>query len=457
MRKPIAALMISILASIFISSNAQAQVSADDFLPVVQGGSSEVESPEEVAIKDDVVSAETAQDAINAAVDVNEKELANGDTLEVGAKMVKFGSGIGFVATGAGTYRTMANPVATRISKRKAYVVAFTAAKKNLAEQLNGLTNESQEEIRQSLVNINLPDDEMTNISEDTRESIKQAVDMLLRGFVVHEVDDNDETGVVHVSIVTTPKTRGQLARPAPGAIEVDTLRDGITQVLSEVRTGIVPPVGGRIIMVKATGETAFVGFGSSVVRTSENAAAQAKLNLAAQKIAKARASDSLCGVIIGDRTTWEGTFEDTTKDSVQEFVEFETAIEGDPIATKNATETKKLDTAYDTFVSRVRTDEVFTSARRGVLPPGLQAKTWFDDDKSWAYGLVIYIPSATNAAASTAREIAEATLIQVIDDGSKKGSVASGGKASGTPKVATPGKDVKKGPSGKISNDDDL
>ena len=54
----------------------------------------------------------TAQDAVNAAVQQNVKELAQGDTPEVGAKMVKFPSGLGFVASGVAPYRTMENPTA---------------------------------------------------------------------------------------------------------------------------------------------------------------------------------------------------------------------------------------------------------------------------------------------------------------------------------------------------------
>jgi hypothetical protein len=116
--------------------SATAQVTADDFLPVVQGGSAAVKQPEKVAVSDKVVTAATAQDAINAAVQENKKKLKDNDAPEVGAKMVKFPSGLGFVASGLANYRTMENPVATRIAKRKAYVIAFTQAKKALAEKL---------------------------------------------------------------------------------------------------------------------------------------------------------------------------------------------------------------------------------------------------------------------------------------------------------------------------------
>ena len=128
--------------------------------------------------------------------------------------MVKFPSGLGFVASGLATYRTMENPVATRIAKRKAYVIAFTQAKKHLAEILGGLSNEGKETVRQALVNINLPKEEMTNISTRSKEAVKQAVDMMLRGFVIYEVNDDTAAKTVYVSIVVTPRTCGKLARP---------------------------------------------------------------------------------------------------------------------------------------------------------------------------------------------------------------------------------------------------
>ena len=454
MNKTIATLTAILVLAITLQTG-QAQITADDFMPVVEGGSSEIADPAKVEVKDDLVTAPTAQDAINAAVEENEKELAKGDTAEVGCKMVKFGSGMGFVASGMSSYRNMENPVATRISKRKAYVVAFASAKKNLAEHLSGLTTEGQTEVHEALVSTTLSADEMSNISQKTVQSYKQAVDMMLRGFVIYEVNDDVEKSMVTVSIATTPKTRGMLARPAPAAVEVETLRDGINQVLQEVKAGVVPPVGGRIIMVRSTGETAFVGFGSGVVRSSKNAAAQAKLKLNSQKIARARASDALCGVIIGDRSSWQSTMVDETVEGTQEFEEINKAVEGDPLGKENVTETRKLDKAYDTFVSTLRTEEVFKSARSGVLPPGVTPRTWFDEDENWVYGMAVYIPSQTNAAAATAEEMKNSSIIQGIN-GAKPGQGKASNSAAVDPKVVKPGAGVKRGPSGKVSDDND-
>jgi hypothetical protein len=430
---------------------ALAQVpTADDFLPVVQGGPSDVKQPQQVALKGKGVKAATAQDAVNAAVAENIKGLKNSDTPEMGAKMVTYPSGLGFVATGLATYRTVENPTLTRIAKRKAYVIAFTKAKKNLAEILGGLDNEGKETVREALVNVNLPKEEMTNISTESEESLKQVVDMMLRGFVIYEVKDDTSQNTVFVSIVTTPKTRGKLARPAPNAIEADSLRDGLNQVIAEVRSGLVPPVGGRIIMMRSSGETAFVGFGSAVVRTSGNQAVQAKLNLDAQKIAGMRSKDALCGLIIGDKASWEGSVRESLKDQVQEF---EAATDGDPLAKDSPGGVKKLAEAKQTLVSRLESTDLYQSARKGILPPGVNTKTWFDEDHAWAYGMAVYAPSLSNAAAGAAREMQETQILQPVVRGS--GKSANGSSSGFTDEKGTgvklPSKDVKPGPSGKI------
>ncbi|NLF69225.1 MAG: hypothetical protein GX575_09245 [Candidatus Anammoximicrobium sp.] len=424
-----------------------AQVTADDFLPPVTGGPTDVKQPDKVAMKGDTVTAASAQDAINVAVKENVKELKD-DIEEVGARMVSFPSGLGFVATGAAFYREMPNPTATRIAKRQAYVMAFVKAKKNLAEILGGLSNEGKESVREQLVNINLPEQEMTNISTQSEEALRQTVDMMLRGFVIYEVKDDTANSTVYVTIVTTPKTRGKFARPAPNRVEAESLRDGVNQVIAEVRSGLVPPVGGRIITMRSTGETAFVGFGSSVVRTSENRVVQLRHNLDAQKIAGMRAKDALCGLIIGDKTMWEGSVTESMKDDVQEF---ESLVRDDPLARKDPTAVRKLDQARQTFVSRMESSDVYASARKGILPPGVNTKTWFDEDHAWSYGMSVYVPSLTNAAAGAARQMRESTILQPVDDGSDRPSSVPDRNMGG---IKQPGKDVRKGPTGRISPD---
>jgi hypothetical protein len=455
MSVPLAALLA--LAS---SVPAQKAPTADDFLAPINGGPTKVADAEKVKAAGRTIAAANAQDAINAAVDANKKELKDGGngSPEIGARMVKFPSGLGFVATGAATYRVMENPVATRVAKRKAYVIAFAQAKKNLAEVLNGLSHEGKESIREALQNVNLPKEEMTNISATSEEAITQSVEMMLRGFVVYEVNDDTKQNTVTVSVVTTPKTRGKLARPAPNSVEANTLNEALNQIIEEVRSGVVPPVGGRIVSVRATGETAFVGFGSSVVRSSENSAVQAKLNLTAQKVAASHSKDALCGLISGDETTWKGGVRETLRDEVKEF---EDAAKDDPLSKNNPAGVRRLEKARQTLVAKLQTDDTYANARKGIIPAGVITKTWFDEDHAWAYSLSVYVPSFSKAAEEAAREIKGSAIVPQAGEklrggGSEDNNGASGFTDERNPNVKSPGSKVKPGPGGKVGKDDD-
>lgn len=56
---------------------------------------------------------------------------------------------------------------------------------------------------------------------------------------------------------------------------------------MEEIRTGLVPPLGGRIVSAPSTGQTAFVGFASAIVHTSTNWALQAKNNYTVKRPGK--------------------------------------------------------------------------------------------------------------------------------------------------------------------------
>ena len=64
-----------------------------------------------------------------------------------------------------------------------------------------------------------------------------------------------------------------------------------------------------------------------------------------------------------------------------------------------------------------METNDTFLSARRGILPPCVNTKTWFDADNAWAYAMSVYVPSLTNAAAATGREMRKSAILQSIDD----------------------------------------
>ncbi len=444
------AMVLSLLCAGFVWGQGSSSTGFDDILPVVSGGESKVQKPSVVKVdtKKEIVEAATMQDATNAAVDHNINQIKT-KRMEMGCMEIKVGSGIGFVATGLGTYRPAPNPTAARLSKRHAYVAAFLMAKKCLAEKLNGLNTDGQNRILVALHNANTLEKELSNMETQGEELIKQSAAMLLKGFVIYEVEDRTDENSVYVSIVTTPKTRGELARPTSNSIAADSLREGLKQVVDEIRTGIVPPVGGKVVIVPATGEMALVGFGSAVVSSSENPANQAKLKLSAQKIADMRAADSLCGLMIGDETAWEGQFNDKYSDVSKQFPE---VAQGDPI--DNGSGQSQLNGIREEFVNTMKTTDLYSSARKGVLPPGLNRKIWFDDEGAWAYAMCIYMPSATTSATKAAQSMGKAQLLQ-------NNSNASSGKTSsdhsGSETRTKANAVIKQGPTGQVSNDDDL
>lgn len=444
------AMLLPFLAASIVGLGASgAPPTAADFLPVTAGGSTKIAEPQNVTVAKSDVTAASAQDAINAAVQANTKDLGKGDTVEVGAKMIHFPSGVGFVASGLAAYRTMENPVATRIAQRKAYVAAFVQAKKNLAEILGGLSVSGRETVREALLNVNLPKEEMTNISTQSEESLRQAVDMMLRGFVIYEVKDDPKTQVVFVSIVTTPKTRGQVSRMSGNALGVADMASGLEDAISEIKSGVVPPIGGKVLRVSRTGDLAFVGFGSAVVRTSENSAVQAKLNLDAQKVSRMRASDALCGLIRGDRTVWEGGVTEKHRDEVREFEEVEKT---DPIRRTTSVGVQKLEKARQDFVATIQSTDTYTSARNDVLPPGIAVKTWPSDDGAWFYSMAVFTPALSAEASKAAREMALADPISGPTTSSPRKPDGSGGFTDEkNPAVPRPGTEVKQGPTGSV------
>lgn len=87
------------------------------------------------------------------------------------------------------------------------------------------------------------------------------------------------------------------------------------------------------------------------------------------------------------------------------------------------------------------QSSDAYESARKGTLPPGVRQKSWVGDNNI-AYAMAVYLPSASARAAAAAKEMSEAVLVgedRLSRNGSEKAKVAA------------------KGPSGKVSKDNDL
>jgi len=425
-------------------------ISADDFLPPVQAQSAEKKT-ELLAVKDEgtvktevdpvlkerITTAATAQDAINKIISKPRQ----------GCEMIGLADGgLGFVATGMGTYNpNMENVVASRIAQRNAYVEAFMNAKAEMAKSVGGFVVRGATDFDKKIESISDEKVNLLNFEAQLSESQMQTARKVLKGFVTYHVYDEPRSGKVYVTIVSTPKTRGSYSRPTADALAAGTLKDGLNLLIAEIRNGLVPPVGGRIIEVPGTGELAFVGFGSSVVRKHDLPDMQAELDLQAEQIASLRAADALVGIIVGDDTAWEARADEQTRNMVKEFGRQEA---GDQTSKGETNEIQRLSQRVRDFRNVLTTEKRIESIRRGVLPPGVIPKTWMDDDEYFAYGLAVYIPSVSDLAAQAAREMDDAQLLKPVKKpGAEKPAEDAPGKSA--PKL-----EMKKGPSGVVSQD---
>jgi len=432
-------------------ANAQGEVSAADFLPPAKDGPTKVKNPAAVEINDNVITAETAQDALNTAMSENIAALSSqkgngGDLSNIGFKWVEFGSGVGLLATGMGSYREVPNPNASRLAQRAAYVAAHTNAKATIAQSLSGVNIDDSDTFATAMRQINTDTAAESASKEELDEMISQSANALIKGYVTYSIDEVRDTEdprvrFVFVSLASTPKTQSLITRQ--GAMrKVDTMLTGISEVMDEVKDGLVPPVGGRVITAE-TGQTAIIGFGSAIIQSNQIRSAFAKNRLNARNQAKARARSSLFGIIGGDSVIWQTGVNTKTKaefHSIEEYAITDLANGSH----KEIEVTAKV--LKDAFSDATSTSEAVTSIRKGQLPPGLQERTWESDDGFWAYTMMVYYPDMTDFSAGFAKQMREADLIAPVND-------------TGTAPDPTKTIDgrVKRLKGGKVSPDDDL
>lgn len=443
-------LSISLLAS--KSQTLAAAPTADEFLPVQKGGPAKVESPADVAVDQatNTVSAKSGQDAVNAARDLTQ-EQARGSSGR-GACHVDFPSGPGVVATGKANYPAVRNPTLSRINQRQAVLEAFMFAKKAMAELLGGIDNEAAEEIRKSLAQLYDADSEsgLANRNRESVSNVRQSLDLVLRSFVIHEIQDKqdaDGSGSIYVTIAISPKTTLQVDRLAAGFVTEGSLSNGITRVIEEVQSGVVAPVGARFIEVPGTNETAFIGFGAAVVGDNQDPEIRKELLETALTEAEMYANDSLCGLLYGDQTVYKGEVPETHKNTTQQYTKILTQ---DPDTDAPQERTIKLDKAIKSIISEKMTAEVLSNARKGRIPAGVQKRSWLDDDKEWAYAIAVYLPSATERALEVKKMMDESQLLPQSHE-SRPGSIRPAPQGSQKPDSMPKVKPLQ---SGKIGGD---
>ena len=452
------ALIVGLLTSrVGLADPPGSAVKVEDFLPLIDGGSAKVQSPSSVVVATGLVQAESAQDAINAAAQRQKQSLEAGNAENAAADFVIFGSGVGAVATGRAAYTELENTQASRISQRQAYVIAFNRAKKNLASLLAGFSHQGESEIKTMISRRITGNLNLANTDTSSNLKIEQSAAMLLKGFVVYSVADEAEPGqpdhhVVAVTIAATPKTLGRVARTGPSQLSAEDLRAGLKQVLDEVKYELVPPVGGKVISLRATGETAVVGFGSTIRSSDDDPAVQIRLRVDDVEVATDYATDALCGLLIGDEVSWEGGSQTLSSDLFKSFKE---SVRTDPLQPKTPSEVERLDRQRAEFLSTISRTDAFRSARKGRVPPGTIIRTW--QDENWVYAMAVYAPGWTDMADRLARDMRNSNLLKPYE--SSRGLLVPSGGQPASPENGVeqprPRSRIEPGPTGRLKLED--
>lgn len=324
--------------------------------------------------------AKTAQIAIGAAIGQK----------ETGCRLIRFGSGFGWVITGSAAYQTPDNnPVAVRRSRQNARFKAFTEARTQWYACLRALAPEAQQKITDHLEQEDAIRLALINLAASDTEKRDQALRILARGFVAYAVEDQPAPPMIRVHLVATPRTATRLSRPTANSVETLSLQEGLRQVLAEIQAGLIPPVGHRLMVVNATGELALVGYAINLVGVHPDPTAQIKLRADAEKIASTQATEALIGLATGDDARWQHRLDEVSQ------TEIRTVSSG---YDDNEASARRFAQIRDLVMATAKDDPGLQALQEGKLPEAAAIKHFAGEDAMVV--AVVYTPTVRKPAA---------------------------------------------------------
>ena len=391
-----------------------------------------IENADTVTVKGDVV---VGTDEV-AAIAVAHQSLITEE--EDGIKMIKVGSGMGILSVASASYQIFNNNNASLLSKRGAYNKAFLIAKKQFVENMKGVSQACANVVKVSMDQIDSGNESMANTSDAQQEACVESVSGSLAGYVTFDVNDDVDEKLVRVSLISTPKTRAQI-RHQSGAVAVTTAPNEIFKhIISDLKSGILPPVGAKVLTNPETSENYIMGFGSSIIRDNKNKSVARKLKTVAKRQSETRARAALLGTLQGEKVYWEGGFDEKQIDKNSQF-------KYDP-ETLDPSQVAVLDEEQSTFINQLKSTDDYKTLTTGKLPPGVSTKSFVSTDGNWQYTVAIYAPSLEKTARQANKEM----------NTSKASRVNTARKIKANGGVNENGKNLKAA-SGQVSKSSDL
>ncbi|WP_026972845.1 hypothetical protein [Aliagarivorans marinus] len=383
---------------------------------------------------DGVIFADSEPQAVATAHQMLLQEQADG------IQMISVGSGIGILSIGSADYKAFDNRNATLLSKRKAYIQAFEIAKKQFVENMQGMNNACTTAISESVDVIDTATESVANVTSDMVDACLESVQGSLAGYVTFDVFDDMDAQRVSVSLISTPKTRQQTKRQL-GCLTVSTDPNEIFKhIIDDLQSGVMPPVGAKVITHPETNETYVLGFGSSIIRHNRNKTVQRKLEGAAINQSQAKARSALLATMQGEEIYWQGGFSETLQEANEQFEYVPEAPGPDNVVV--------LEQDRSTFVNQLKMTDSYKSISAGQLPAGVSTKSFQSHDGDWMLTVAVYSPSLEAVAVKARQENDQRTATHSPSSSKHKLSVHGGESEQNN---------SSQGPSGQVSSANDL
>ena len=349
-----------------------------------------------VSLKEGEEFSDTTQvELINQAADEAEEN-------EDGVGAISTPSGIGLVANGTAFYTISANPDMTKASQRAAIVEAAYTAKANLAEYIYGLDLEAQTQLLSFSEKYVDETDTLMNMSKSQLEGIETKVRGALLGAVVYDFTDTEveDGGMISMTIVTTPATRGMCATGASAKmLHADDIESAMQYIHGLVASGAIPPNGGKRILLK-DGTVAWAAFGSGTVSMKITNPSLRNADRKAQSMAaEMRAKKNLLALIKGEEIEMGSALSASYGKAVKSY---ETVLD------ENGGESmRKLAEVEESIMSSTILEEKIKSEVKGTLPPGVITQMVKTNDAFWVTAVSYWYPPLTASAKQAMHDMA--------------------------------------------------
>ena len=361
-----------------------------------------------------VVSGASTQDAVNAAVS---KMVDSGES----ARFIATSAGLGVVTVGYGKYTSnLKNPNLVLIEQRQAFLEAMLEAKVEMVTFLGGISIAGKQHMHKQIAMRDAPEGSLANTNKATSEQLSESTAGMLRGVIVYDIQDDPENGEVMVTVITTPKTQGAVQNVGGGTLTATSLAAGLEAVFTDIKSGLIAPEGGKIVVVPGTGEIAWVGFGSEINRKNRTPSIQRTLRSEARDTAQMRARRALLAVINGEDVNKTADLNNEYSKQINQFDEIITA-EG------NVEIVELAQDKVENLATQAK-KKAMGSVTVGQLPAGVSMKTYVSSDGNWSYAVALYFGQATDVAGQLAETMASNSPLgggkanfQVEPDGSFK------------------------------------